>query len=160
MPVYESEIPGIGRKFELPLEDGGRAIVILHHDGRREVFRRPDPDADSQKLLDLTDQEARRLGSLLEGAYFQTVDVASLEVPVGDAIMEWTEVDEADHLVGRTLGETDLRRETGVSVIAIQRGVETVPNPDSTFRIEAGDVLVTLGTREEHVSLEAFLADE
>lgn len=160
MPVYESEIPGIGRKFELPLADGSRAIVIIHHDGRRELFRRADPDADSQKLLDLSDREARRLGALLEGAYFQTVDVSTLEVPVGEAIMEWTEVDAADHVAGRTLGETDLRRETGVSVIAVQRGEVTVPNPDPTFRIEPGDVLVTLGTRDEHAALDAFLADE
>ena len=160
MPVYESEIPGIGRKFELPLEDGGRAVVILHHDGRREVFHRSDPDADSRKLLDLTDREARRLGALLEGAYFQTVDVATLEVPVGDAIMEWSEVGEADRLAGQTLGDSDLRQETGVSVIAVQRGEETIPNPDSDFRIEVGDVLVTLGTRADHAALESFLADE
>lgn len=160
MTVYESEIPGIGRKFELPLEDGGRAVVILHHDGRREVFHRPDPDADSRKLLDLTDREARRLGALLEGAYFQTVDVATLEVPVGDAIMEWSEVGEADQLAGQTLGDSNLRKETGVSVIAVQRGEETIPNPDSDFRFEVGDVLVTLGTRADHAAFESFLADE
>lgn len=160
MTVYESEIPGIGRKFELPLEDGGRAVVIFHHDGRREVFHRPDPDADSRKLLDLTDREARRLGALLEGAYFQTVDVATLEVPVGDAIMEWSEVGEADQLAGQTLGDSNLRKETGVSVIAVQRGEETIPNPDSDFRFEVGDVLVTLGTRADHAAFESFLADE
>lgn len=159
MPVYESEIPGIGRKFELPLEDGGRAIVILHHDGRREVFRRANPEADSQKLLDLTDREARRLGALLEGAYFQTVDLATLEVPVGEAIIEWSDVEETDRVAGQTIGELDLRHQTGVSIIAIQRGEETIPNPDPDVRIEAGDILVTLGTRAEHATFEEFLTD-
>ena len=160
MPVYESDIPGIGRKFELPLEDGGRAIVIVHHDGRREVFRRVDPDADSEKLLDLTDPEARRLGTLLQGAYFQTVDVATLEVPVGEALMEWTDVTADGPLAGRTLDESHLRRETGVTVIAVQREEETIPNPDRDFRIEPGDVRVTLGTREEQADLEASLEAE
>ena len=54
MTVYEADVPGVGRKFEFELETGGRAIAMLHHDGRRELFYRPAQDADSEELLDLT----------------------------------------------------------------------------------------------------------
>ena len=157
MTVYEADIPGVGRKFEIELDgDGGgeRLVVLLHHDGRREVFRRPGPEADSEKLFDLDARTARRLGSILTGTNFETVDVSELEVPLGGAIIEWWEVEADSSLSGATLGEAHVRRETGVSVIAIQRGEETVPNPDSGFRIEPGDVLVTLGTRQEQAAFE------
>lgn len=159
MTVYESEIPGVGRKFELELEDGARLVVLLHHDGRREVFRRAGPEADSEKVADLPARTARRLGAILQGSTFETVDVEDLEVPLGEAIIEWVEVEPGSALAGATLGDARLRQETGVSVLAVQRGGETVPNPDPEVRIEAGDVLVALGTREEQAGLAALASD-
>lgn len=157
MTVYESEIPGVGRKFELELDDGKRLVVLVHHDGRREIFRRPSPEADSEKVVDLSAEESRRLATLLQGATFETVDVADLEVPLEGAIIEWLTVGDGSTFVGRTLGESDLRRETGASVIAIQRGDRTLPNPDPEERLEAGDVLVAIGTRAELAELDERL---
>lgn len=149
MTVYEADVPGVGKKFELEVEGGKRAVVLLHHDGRVEVFRRPNPDADSEKVFDLTSGEANRLGSILEGAYFETVSTDELAVPLGDAFIEWVDIEADSPVAGKTLVESDLRNVTGVSVIAIQRGEETVPNPDPEFTVEAGDILVTLGNREQ-----------
>jgi TrkA domain protein len=155
MTVYETDVPGVGRKFELDIGDGARAVVLLHHDGRVEVFRRPDPDADSEKLLDLDRQQANYLGSILEGAYFESVDTDELAVPLGDAIIEWVDITAESPVADRTLAEADLRAVSGVSVIAVQRGPDTVPNPEPDFRVEAGDILVTLGTREQQAAFEA-----
>jgi TrkA domain protein len=152
MTVYETDVPGVGRKFELELDDGARAVVLLHHDGRVELFRRPSPEADSEKLLDLDSREANRLGSILEGAYFETVATEQLEIPVGDGIIEWVEITDESPVAGRTLADADLRAEAGVSVIAVQRGEETIPNPHGEFRVAVGDVLVTLGTREQQAA--------
>lgn len=154
MTVYETDVPGVGRKFELPVGDGARAVVLLHHDGRVELFRRASPDADSEKLLELTKQQANNLGSVLEGAYFETVDTDSLAVPLGEAIIEWHTIGASSPVVDRTLAESDLRAVSGISVIAIQRGSETIPNPGSDVRIEAGDILVTIGTREQQAAFE------
>jgi TrkA domain protein len=153
MTVYETDVPGVGKKFELDIGSGARAVAILHHDGRVELFRRDSPDADSQKLLDLTSRQANQLGSILEGAYFESVDLDDLSVPLGDAIIEWVEVPDSSPLVGATLADCNVRAQTGVSVIAIQRDGETVPNPDPDRVVESGDVLVALGTREEQSAL-------
>ena len=158
MTVYESEIPGVGRKFEVDLDDGGRIVVVVHHDGRREVFRRATPEADSQKLFDLDAARARELATVLQGSTFETVDVSALSVPLGEAIIEWTDVADDSPVAGRTLGDARIRRETGVSVIAIQRGGETIPNPAPEETVEPGDILVTLGTREEQAALEDLVA--
>ena len=159
MTVYETEIPGVGHKFELELEGGRRLVVLVHHDGRREVFRRAGPEADSEKLFDLDAAAARRFATLLQGATFETVAVDDLEVPLGEAIIEWTEVEPDSTLANTSLGQSGLRRETGVSVLAIQRGGETIPNPGPEVRLEAGDVLVVLGTREEHAALIKLATD-
>lgn len=159
MTVYETDIPGVGRKFEVELNGGERAVVIHHHDGRREVFRRADPEADSEQVFDLTAGQARRVGSILSGAYFESVDPGDLSVPLGDAIIEWVEVPDDSPVVGGSLADSNVRTDTGVSVIALQRGTETIANPGAGVEIEPGDVLVGLGTRQEHDVLEALVRE-
>jgi len=58
-----------------------------------------------------------------------------------------------EHLtVGQTIRQLDLRRQTGATIIALVRGEEHFPNPDVDQRLEAGDVLVLIGS---HAQLEA-----
>jgi len=159
MTVYETEVPGVGHKFELDLDGGQRLVVLIHHDGKRELYLRPAEDADSEKLFSLTGDTARKLGSILEGAYFQPVDLDDVTVPLGDAIIEWVEVDPDSALVDKTLEECRIREETGISVLAIQRDDETIPNPSADTRIRADDVLVSLGNREEQQALDELVTD-
>ena len=153
MTVYEAAIPGVGHKFELELDGEERLVVIVHHDGRRDLYRRPAPNEDSVQLASLTGKQARQLGSILEGAYFQPVEMDDLGVPLGDAIIEWITVEDGSPIVGTTLEDCGVRRRTGASVIAIQRGEETYPNPEPDFRIEREDLLVAIGTRQQQVAL-------
>lgn len=159
MTVYETEVPGVGHKFELELDGDQRLVVVIHHDGRRDVYRRPDPDADSEQLFSLTGKQARQLGSILEGAYFQPVELDEVEIPLGEAIIEWHEVGEDAGVADRTLAESNVRKRTGVSVMAVQRGDETIPNPGPETTIETGDVLVTLGSRQEQSALSDLLGN-
>ncbi|QGA84324.1 cation:proton antiporter regulatory subunit [Halomicrobium sp. LC1Hm] len=157
MTIYEAEVPGVGHKFELELDGDERLVVIIHHDGKRDVYRRPDPDADSERLFSLSDKQARQFGSILEGAHFQPVDLDEVEVPLGDSLIEWYDIDESAPIVGETLAESNLREEIGVSVVAIQRGEATIANPEATETVRAGDTLVVLGTREEQHEFEKLL---
>jgi len=159
MTIYETEVPGVGQKFELETGGGERLVVVLHHDGKRDVYRRPDEDADSEQLFSLTGDQARKLGSILEGAYFQPVELDEVAVPLGEAIIEWVEVDEGAELTGISLGTASVRQKTGASIIAIQRGDETIPNPTPETLIQSGDTLVTLGTRAELSDLEALVTE-
>ncbi|MFD1585474.1 cation:proton antiporter regulatory subunit [Halorientalis brevis] len=160
MTVYEAEVPGVGKKFELDAGDGERLIVIIHHDGKREVYRRPDENADSEKLFTVAGEQARKLGSILEGAYFQPVELDDVQVPLGDAIIEWLDVTADSPLTGQTLRDAEIRQHTGASVIAIQRGDQTRPNPGPEFTIEADDILVTMGTRDELQALTDLLSGD
>lgn len=160
MTVYETDLPGVGRKFDLELVDDSLASVVIHHDGRCELYKRPNRDASGEKLLDLTGEEANKLGSILEGAYFESISVDKLTVPLGDAIIEWIEIPADSPLVGKTLQESEIKRRTGTTIIAIQRGTETTPNPAADHELGGGDILVAIGTREEHATLTGLVAGD
>lgn len=149
MTVYESDLPGVGKKFEVELGDDERLVVVIHNTGKREVFRRTG-DEDSVKLFELTDQLARQVGSILEGAYFQPIITDQSETMLDEnTLLEWVRVDEGSDAVGRSLAELDFRNRTGATVVAIQHEDETTesnPSPETTLR--AGDTLIVLGPRE------------
>lgn len=159
MSVYETDLPGVGRKFELELSDGSLASIVVHHDGRCELYRRADFHANGEKLLDLTGDEANKLGSILEGAYFESVNVGELTVPLGDAFIEWVELPEGSAFAGTALREAGIRQQTGATVIAVQRGTETIPNPGPDVELAGGDLLVAIGTREQQAALAELIAD-
>jgi TrkA domain protein len=147
--VYESDLPGVGKKHEIELDGGARLVVVTHNTGKREVYRRASPDADSEKLFELSDRLARQVGTILEGAYFQPVRTDEIETVLGgDTVLEWVTVGAGSEFEGQTLKEAGVRQRTGVSVIAIQRGDETIANPGADTSLEAGDTLVALGPRE------------
>jgi TrkA domain protein len=157
MTVYETDVPGVGKKFEVEIGGDDRLVLLLHHDGKREVFFKSDPDADAERLFTLSGRLAREIGAILQGAYFQPVETSDVEVPLGDAIIEWIDIDADSPVVDRTLAEASIRQQTGASVIAIQRGTQTLPNPGPEEEIAAGDILVTLGTRTEQDALEQLV---
>jgi K+/H+ antiporter YhaU regulatory subunit KhtT len=57
-------------------------------------------------------------------------------------------------LVGQTVGQTNIRQATGVTLVALLRsgGGTVTPNADTT--LEVGDELIVLGTREQLSQLE------
>ena len=61
---------------------------------------------------------------------------------------------------GRTLEQFDLRRRAGATVIAVVRGERSHTNPDASFRLEAGDDLVLVGSHEQIESAFALLGGE
>jgi CPA2 family monovalent cation:H+ antiporter-2 len=52
-------------------------------------------------------------------------------------------------IVGQKLAESDLRRLYGITVLAIRRDDQIVPNPGGDEVVQAGDVLVVMGLGEE-----------
>jgi len=76
-------------------------------------------------------------------------DEAELAAPALDELrrhVRLTEVEIPDDAwtVGRSLGELDLRRATGATVLAVRRGPEMGSNPSADTILEAGDRLVVM----------------
>ncbi|WP_323174751.1 TrkA C-terminal domain-containing protein [Natrialba sp. PRR66] len=158
MEIYEGDLRGIGRKFEIKLDESEIYVIIIHNNGRREVYRKDSPDTDGEKIMDLSDHEARVMGTILEGAYFQPIRTDSTEAQLSeDIIIEWWTLTNESPILGQTLGEAELRSRTGVTISAIIRGDDVISNPDPNTTFHAGDKLVAIGSSDEQDSLEQLL---
>jgi monovalent cation:H+ antiporter-2, CPA2 family len=62
---------------------------------------------------------------------------------------EWVTISENSPMVGKTIGDLRIRSSTGVSVVAIIRGSEMLPNPGPEASLEVGDVVGILGTPDQ-----------
>jgi TrkA domain protein len=155
--VHEIRLPGIGARFEFGTRAGNRLGVIAHRSGRREVvvYDRDDPDR-CTKLLDLTPEESRTLVELLGGSQVVT-SVGEVQQRVEGLILDWTPVPEGSPVAGRSIGDLQVRTRTGASIVAVLHGDRTVPSPDPSYTITAGDTLVTVATDEGTAAVQALL---
>src|ERR671914_898770 len=148
MPIdlRETRLPGIGVKYGFRLDSGGRISLILHNDGKRELywFRRSG-DEEPRSVITLDDDEARQLGAVLGGAYERPKIVEDLEHALGELLIEWIHVPDTSPWIGKTLADAGFRAKTGITVIAILREPEPVTGALPTDVIQKGDTLVTVG---------------
>ncbi len=158
--VRQTRLPGVGVKYSLDLDSGGRIAVIQHLDGERELycFRRARDDEPSA-VLHLEDAEARQLGALLGGAYERPKVVDDLEMALGELTIEWIEVPDSSPAIGKTLADCAFRARTGITIIAILREPEPVSGAQPTDVIQIGDTLVTVGKLGQYVAFRRLLAD-
>lgn len=73
---------------------------------------------------------------------------------------DWTSVPDDSDLCGRTIGELGIRSEIGVSIVAVIRGDEVIPNPGPEVNLEAGDFIGTLGTPDQRDAFREFVESE
>jgi TrkA domain protein len=161
MPVdlRETRLPGIGVKYTLRLDGGGRLAVILHNDGRRELyFFRHAGDEDPTAVIDLDDDEARQLGAVIGGAYERPKIVEELEMALGELLIEWVPVPDSSPWIGKSLAECGFRQRTGITIIAILREPEPVVGAQPGDVIQRGDTLVTVGKAGAYSAFRRLLA--
>ena len=149
MQVNEHDLPGVGKKFALTTNDGERMTVIIHNTGHREIYTFRGKEEFPSSAVRMEDAEARMLGAILGGAYFQPAVAESMDMVLGQLSVEWFKVATGSPLTGRTIQDSAIRKRTGASVIAILRGGRPLPNPGPADMIEAGDTLLVVGDRQQ-----------
>jgi CPA2 family monovalent cation:H+ antiporter-2 len=60
--------------------------------------------------------------------------------------MEWFEVDENSPLADRTIGESNIRSQTGATVVIVARKGRLIHNPEVSEKIRVGDMVSVIGT--------------
>ncbi|MGI6647744.1 MAG: TrkA C-terminal domain-containing protein [Bacillota bacterium] len=128
----------------------GRGIIICSRQAA-EVFLR---EFESRRVLeDLQERisnllvERRKLDQILEEELNQLVNFTFKSNSRLQQIEE-IEVPDDSELVGKSLESLRFRTITGATVLALERGGEEIFSPDSGIPIEAGDLLVFVGTPE------------
>ncbi len=147
--IRESDLPGIGRKFQIDTRGGDKLVIIVHDDGRREVhhFDNDDPD-ESVSMVTLDDAEARRVGGILGGMSYMPRALESVDVAFDEMYIEWYKVEPGAKSIGLTIGDLGIRKRTGATIIAIvKRDQMKIVNPGPEQMIREGATLVMLGER-------------
>ncbi|ARQ70933.1 cation:proton antiporter regulatory subunit [Streptomyces marincola] len=147
MATRRTPLPGVGTQYDMTTRDGRHISVVAHEDGRRFLaFYSPeDPDA-CQGTVPLDADEAARLAAII------APDRAEHRLPGAefdlDLVTERITVGLGSPYRGRPMGDTRARTRTGASIVAVLRRTGAHPSPGPDHRLEAGDTLLVVGTRE------------
>jgi TrkA domain protein len=144
--MSSTPLPGIGVRYDLTTREQRRLSVVAHRDGSRTLnaYREDDPDACALSAR-LTAGEAEALIDALMPKHHSPSLLSTTELGL---VAERIELPAASHWNGRLLGETRMRTETGVSIVAVLRRAGAIPSPGPHFRLAGGDILIVIGTRE------------
>ncbi|MFT4214840.1 MAG: TrkA C-terminal domain-containing protein [Microbacterium sp.] len=146
--VERAELPGIGVRHDILTSGGRRLSIVNYRDGERELAIADDNDPDrAAETIELSDDEAVALAEVLGGSVILT-QVAGLSEQLAGVYMEQIPVRADSPYVGRTLGDTRARTLTRCSIVALVREHGVLPAPEPADRLEAGDALIAVGTRE------------
>ncbi|WP_460402098.1 cation:proton antiporter regulatory subunit [Actinophytocola sediminis] len=148
MNVEVTPLPGIGTRQDFVSRTGRRIGVITYRDGRSEliVSKKDDPDACTASIP-LSPDEASALAGLL-GAPQLVADLSRENDGLRGVHTKQLPLVPGSPYDSRTLGDTQLRSRTAVSVVAVVRMGTVHPSPRPDFVLGGGDLLVTIGTTE------------
>ena len=145
--LEETLLPGVGVRYEMRTRAGERVGIVVQRDGGAElaVYDRRDPDR-ARGVLRLDAEEADALADVL-GAPRLAQRFADLSKEVPGLESGRFPVPPGSPFAGHPLGDTRARTLTGCSIVAIVRDTDVVPSPGPQDLLQAGDVLVAIGSR-------------
>ncbi len=154
--ITETKLPGVGVRHEFVAASGQRIAIVSHRSGRRElaVYRRDDPDA-CTTLLELDPDDTAVLAEILGAP--QVAEAVNAMQRIEGLAIDWLTVEARSSAAGTTIGAGRYRTRTGASIVAVIRGDETHAAPGPDFQLQAGDVVVAVGTPEALAQLGSLL---
>lgn len=147
--VKESTLPGVGKKYVMPLAAGGNIALVVRPDGERSLFHFLEDEDQPCDVLKFSREEAQQVANLMGEALVAPPDLDKLELALGALEIEWVDLDKRSPLVGQSLGSTRLRARTGASVVAVMRDGSAFANPDVDFTFRAGDTVLVVGSQQQ-----------
>lgn len=149
MNLKETDLPGIGKKFVIQTRSGEKLTIIIHDDGRREIYHYDhDNFDDSVSMITLDDDEARYVSAIIGGITYQPTALENIEVALGDLIIEWYRLEPNYKAIGKTIGELRVRERTGSTIIAvIEKNQKKHVNPGPDLLLTADSTVVVIGER-------------
>ncbi|TCP58282.1 potassium/proton antiporter regulatory subunit (CPA2 family) [Tumebacillus sp. BK434] len=156
--IRESELPGIGKKYQVETDAGDKIVIVIHDDGRREIyhFEKDDPD-ETISHVTLEDDEARQIASIIGGMTYKPKALDSIQVSLEELVIEWCKVEPSFKCINKTIAELEVRQRTGATILAIvEKGQQKInPGPDDQLR--ANMTLVMAGERKQIKQLKELL---
>ena len=144
--MSQTPLPGIGVRYDVNTRERRHISVVARRDGSRTLtaYERDDPD-ECALSLNLTQGESAALIDALMPSHHSPNLLHTTDLGL---VAERVELSPHSYWNGRVLGETCMRTETGVSIVAVIRRTHAIPSPGPDFRLAGGDTLIVIGTRE------------
>src|SRR5262245_543014 len=109
--IRESDLPGIGRKFQIEAQNGDKLIVVVHDDGRRELYHFDPNDPDELlSMVTLNDTEARQVAGITGGLNYTPKALETMTIILEGLVIKWYKIEPASALIGQTIGQLQVRQ--------------------------------------------------
>lgn len=157
LEIRERDLPSVGVRYEVDLTHSASLAIVVSNTGERWLYYRDDPDADYEKITELTDSQARAIGLVLAGAYYQPVPARAGDVTPTDEHVKWYQVSETAAAIETQIGDLDAVTDAEAAILAVVRDGKRTANPPNDFILQLDDHLVVIGDQTAHGRLDEVL---
>ncbi|SDF41194.1 K+/H+ antiporter YhaU, regulatory subunit KhtT [Lentzea fradiae] len=156
VPVRRRDLPGLGKQYEIDSAGGSRVAVVVQNNGARHLYTFDEGAETAATAVQLDEQQARTLGAVLAGVYFEPSG-GNHDAPAvfGAVAIDWLVVEAGTPPM--TVGDLGLADHASGMVVAVVSGDHTVMKPDAGEQVRAGDQLLIVGYRADIAEVRAKL---
>ncbi|ALF09138.1 cation:proton antiporter regulatory subunit [Parageobacillus thermoglucosidasius] len=151
MNIRESELPGVGKKFEVFTKNKDKMVIIIHDNGRRDLYYfEQDNYEDYVANAVFDDTEARQIAAIIGGMTYKPKALENIEIVFDELVIEWFKVEQGAKAANQSIGQLNVRQSFDVNIIAIvKKNHQIIHTPGPENIIEEGDTLIVSGERTQ-----------
>jgi len=156
--IREQRLPGIGNRYDLPLDRGRHLMIVVGRDGRCQVGVVTGDADEPDRVVSLSREQAVAVAALLAGARFTIDTTEDQRVDADEITVETLELGVASPAVGQVIDDVALPAESDATILAVIRDkpadlVEEQP----VDPLRAGDRIVISARRDRLGDIERQL---
>jgi TrkA domain protein len=158
--IREVDLPGIGRKFQIEAQSGDKLIIVIHDDGRRELYHFDPTNPDELlSMVTLNDTEARQVAGIIGGLNYTPKALEPMSITLEGLVIEWYKIEPGSRALGQTIGQLQVRPPTGATIMAIiEKDGRKLINPGPDQALGEDETLVIAGERQQVQAFKRLIA--